>query len=262
MFRELKTALVFSGGGARGAYQVGVWQALSDLRLDHKIHAVYGTSVGAINGAAFVQGDFELLRKIWSQLHYDKVFKRTLKTYGHSNQSKKYFRWVKDSLKERGLDVEPLKKILRSNLDEAKIRASKLDFGVVVFDLTQRRPIYLTKSQIPEGQLVEYVIASSTFPIFQPHRIDDHVYLDGGIYDNRPIGFIGLEDKIDSVLCVDVTIARHFWKNKKIKKPMTVNYIRPSRLLGSPMAFNNARILRNMELGYVDATKQLRHFMI
>ena len=49
-----KTALVLSGGGSRGAYEIGVWKALKTLGI--QIDMVMGTSVGAINGAMIVQG--------------------------------------------------------------------------------------------------------------------------------------------------------------------------------------------------------------
>ena len=46
--------LVFDGGGARGAYQIGAWRALSEAGV--KISAVAGTSVGALNGALCLYG--------------------------------------------------------------------------------------------------------------------------------------------------------------------------------------------------------------
>lgn len=49
--------LVFDGGGARGAYQIGAWRALSEAGV--KISAVAGTSVGALNGALVCMGDLE-----------------------------------------------------------------------------------------------------------------------------------------------------------------------------------------------------------
>ena len=49
--------LVFDGGGARGAYQIGAWRALSEA--GEKISAVAGTSVGALNGALVCMGDLE-----------------------------------------------------------------------------------------------------------------------------------------------------------------------------------------------------------
>ena len=46
-------AVVLSGGGARGAYEAGVWKALRKLHIKYDI--VTGTSIGAINGFMMVQ---------------------------------------------------------------------------------------------------------------------------------------------------------------------------------------------------------------
>ncbi|MCH5185406.1 MAG: patatin-like phospholipase family protein, partial [Oscillospiraceae bacterium] len=45
--KEVGVAL--GGGGAKGSYEVGVWQALKDMGFN--VTAVCGTSIGAINGA-------------------------------------------------------------------------------------------------------------------------------------------------------------------------------------------------------------------
>ena len=50
--------LVFDGGGARGAYQIGAWKALREAGV--KVCAVAGTSVGALNGAMVCMGDLDL----------------------------------------------------------------------------------------------------------------------------------------------------------------------------------------------------------
>ena len=69
---EKKTALVLGGGGSRGAYEIGVWQALKALGI--KIDMVYGTSVGAINAAMVAQGDLDLTAELWKELETDMVF--------------------------------------------------------------------------------------------------------------------------------------------------------------------------------------------
>ena len=46
-------ALVLSGGGAKGAYEVGVWKELEESGLAPRVKAISGTSVGAINAALF-----------------------------------------------------------------------------------------------------------------------------------------------------------------------------------------------------------------
>ncbi len=78
----MKTALVLSGGGARGAYQVGVLKAIADLHPKHAKNpftVISGTSAGAINAVALASSanNFRLgikkVEKIWSQLHIEQV---------------------------------------------------------------------------------------------------------------------------------------------------------------------------------------------
>ncbi|MEL6124536.1 MAG: patatin-like phospholipase family protein [Bacteroidota bacterium] len=250
-----KIALVFSGGGARGAYQVGAWEAMEELGLLPYIGGVYGTSVGAINGAAFVQGDIQLTKDIWAHLDQSNVF-ADIPDDDDISIRKKYYEWLKGAVLNGGMDVSPLKDRLREGLSETKIRQAEMDYGLVTFDLSARKPKYLLKSDIPKGKLVEYVIASATFPTFQPHKIGERRYIDGGIYDNRPLHFVEQQDDINICICVDVTAARYFWPSKTLKNHK-VYYIRPSRLLGSPLSFVPRRIEQNMRLGYKDAKRQL-----
>jgi hypothetical protein len=46
---DLKLGLVLSGGGAKGAYQLGVWKAMEEFDLSRRVRAVSGSSVGALN---------------------------------------------------------------------------------------------------------------------------------------------------------------------------------------------------------------------
>jgi len=55
--------LVLSGGGTKGAYQVGIWKALQELQINLK--AIAGTSIGALNGALFLQNDFNTVVKMY-----------------------------------------------------------------------------------------------------------------------------------------------------------------------------------------------------
>ena len=68
---DFKTALVLGGGGSRGAYEIGVWQALREMDID--IHIVTGTSIGAINGAAIAQGDYDMAVRMWNNIETSKV---------------------------------------------------------------------------------------------------------------------------------------------------------------------------------------------
>ncbi len=60
-----KLGLVFSGGGGKGAYQIGVWRALQEFGLAEKVRVVAGTSVGALNALLFVQQNYALAEHLW-----------------------------------------------------------------------------------------------------------------------------------------------------------------------------------------------------
>lgn len=250
--------LILSGGGARGAYQIGVWKAMRESNVDQFIKKVYGTSVGAINGAAIAQGDFDLAEALWKKLHYNRVF-HNFDAIAASAEYKPraIYKVVINLIKERGFNVDPLKDLLHDYLDEDIIRASPIDLGMVVFDMRLRKSRYLRKEDIPKGELIDYIIASATFPLFKAHYIDGVRYLDGGISDNRPFRFFNDDTNITQAICIDLTTARHFYIKDGDRKDLVANYIKASKLLGSPLAFDVKKIERNMQLGYKDFFKQV-----
>lgn len=59
--------LVLSGGGAKGAYEVGVWKALDDYGITDEIKVISGSSVGALNAALFTCTDSKTAEKLWRE---------------------------------------------------------------------------------------------------------------------------------------------------------------------------------------------------
>lgn len=66
-----KYGIVFCGGGAKGAYQIGVWKRLRELGLDKEIIGVSGASVGAMNSMLFAQEDYDRAKETWMQIRYN-----------------------------------------------------------------------------------------------------------------------------------------------------------------------------------------------
>ena len=68
-------ALVLQGGGALGAYQVGVYEALHDAGVEPDW--IIGTSIGAINGAIIAgnppERRMERLEEFWQMVRSDRV---------------------------------------------------------------------------------------------------------------------------------------------------------------------------------------------
>jgi predicted acylesterase/phospholipase RssA len=67
-----KVALVLCGGGGKGAYQIGCWKALREAGIA-QFALISGVSVGALNAALIGMNDFELAKKLWSELSPDHV---------------------------------------------------------------------------------------------------------------------------------------------------------------------------------------------
>lgn len=78
--RNRELGLVFSGGGAKGAYEIGVWRYLRECGLDKQITGISGTSVGALNGLLFLQGDYDCAEKIWRELQDTDMFRSDILT--------------------------------------------------------------------------------------------------------------------------------------------------------------------------------------
>lgn len=76
--------LVLSGGGAKGAYEVGVWQAMEEMGLAGDVAAISGTSVGAINAALFATRP-EAAETLWLENMQD-IFSLSTNRVGKSLQ--------------------------------------------------------------------------------------------------------------------------------------------------------------------------------
>ena len=70
-FLPSQTALVLGGGGAKGAYEVGVIEALEHLGI--RAGSVYGTSIGSLNAAMYALGDMPALRALWETIRLSDV---------------------------------------------------------------------------------------------------------------------------------------------------------------------------------------------
>ncbi|MBN2218770.1 MAG: patatin-like phospholipase family protein, partial [Kosmotogaceae bacterium] len=178
--------LVLSGGGAKGGYEIGAWKALIDLGVD--LGGVYGTSVGSLNAAAVAQGDFDKALDVWRNISEESVMKPTkaqqklIEAYGGGSDWSfgELYQGALDVINE-GIDVTPLKELLSSLISEEAVRNSSVDFGLVTFDLTDVRPEMLFIEDIPQGSLVDYIMASADFPGFRTVVIDGKAFVDGGV---------------------------------------------------------------------------------
>lgn len=250
-----KRAIVLGGGGARGPYHIGVWRALNELNIDYQI--VTGTSVGAINGAFFVQQEYETAKKMWESVTTSDIIDKIPDEEALATDKRKaLLNFFRKSVESGGMDVTPLENILRRAIDEDAVRSSPIEFGLVTTQLPEIKPLMLLKHDIPQGELVDYILASaSCFPFFQQREINGIKYIDGAYSDNVPANF-AVSCGAEEIIAVDLRGlgVLHSYKHEEV--PIT--YIRSNWDLGVMFIFDIETAKRNMRLGYQDAMRAYR----
>lgn len=256
---EKPVAVVLAGGGARGAYQIGVWKAMLDCEID--IGAVYGVSVGAINGAMMAVGDFKTAKDLWQKIEKDNV----MNIDGAADRilaGEFSFRNLLDAAtgfyNNGGIDVSPLEALLRRHIDEDTVRSSGIDFGLAAFSVTDIEQKLYDIEDIPQGQLVDYILASANFPLFQRKFINGEEFIDGGIYKNMIINMVD-SSKFNKA----IVVALDFYAPEDIldllsgysKYDFELQIITPGIELGSILDFNPEKARKLMRIGYLDGLK-------
>ena len=177
-------ALVLAGGGARGSYQVGVWRALTELGWRPQI--ITGTSVGSLNGAMFALDLYETARDMWMSIRSQDVMELPEENADLSE----LHAFLREVVRDGGMDVTPLEEIVERVLDEDALRASPIRFGLVTVEKRGLKPRELTLEDIPAGKVKDYLLASAAcFPALRAKQIDGVQFLDGGYRDNMPTAF-------------------------------------------------------------------------
>lgn len=241
-------AIVLSGGGAKGSYEIGVWKALRKLNINYDI--VTGTSVGALNGALMVQKDFLKALFLWYNLDYDDIFE-VKKDYNKDDIHKLY----KDGILSGGVDISHLENTINKYINVNKFFKSDINFGLITVKVPSMKNIKMTKKELNKNNLKDYLVASaSCFPAFKLKKIDNEYYIDGGFSDNMPIN-LAVEMGADEIIAVDLD---EIGIKRNLKYNVDVTYITPKNKIDSFLKFEKNSSRRGMRLGYNDTMKKYK----
>lgn len=252
--------LILEGGGARGAYHMGAYKAIVEEGFE--IAGLAGTSIGALNGAMILQGDHETAYEMWHNISYSQIVDaddeiiEKIKQFKLDKENIFYLvEMIKETLSEKGLDITPLKEMMMEYINEAKIRESGKDFGLVTISVTDFKPLEIYIEDIPQGKLREYILASAYLPIFKTEKLNGKIYLDGGLYNNLPVNL--LTDKGYKNIIIVKTKPSEV--NKKIKLDnLNTSVISPKEELSKTINFTRDAVRYNLKLGYYDALKTFK----
>lgn len=247
--------LALGGGGARGAFQIGVWRAFRELGIEFE--AIAGTSVGAINAALMIGTEYERAAHMWRNLKMEQCLAfspdqdlKSADLFSLKNANIV----VRELLAKGGLNTQPLRTLLNHYISEQSIRGSATRFGLMTALLPTLTPQPFWIDQIPAGELIEYVIASARYPGLEPVKIADRRFIDGGVAENVPVSLLRRKG-IRKIIAVDLR------PNPSLRWPIDDNiqltFIHDKQDLGGTMDLNPVLLNRGMELGYLDAMKAM-----
>lgn len=242
-------ALVLSGGGSKGSYQIGVWKALRKLHIKPEI--VTGTSIGAVNGIMIVQKQFYKAQRLWENLNFEQLFNVDLEN--ETDKKEVYLTYIKEFIKNKGMSTDKIENFINEAINTKKFYNSKINYGLVTFNLSELKPNELLKKDIKPEKLKEYVLASATcFPAFKIKNINDEQFIDGGYYDNLPIN-LAIDMDAKEIIAVDLN---EIGLKQKVKdKSIKIKYISPKNDLGSFLIFDSNQAKKNIKYGYNDTLK-------
>lgn len=246
-------ALALSGGGTRGAYEIGVYKALKEMNIN--IKAITGTSIGALNGAMLLSSDLKKVEEMYKKIDICNVIdidKSNINTDKDIFDIHNIFKVIKDYTKKKGLDNKPLEKVLKKEIDIDKIYKTDIDFGLVTYSIKSKKAVEIFKEDIPKNEFVDFLLASSCFPIYKAQKIEEEEYLDGFFYDNLPINTL-IKKGYKNIIAVDIGSLNS--SKKLIDKKVYVKFIKASQNLGGFFEFDREKIKFNINLGYLDTMK-------
>ncbi|TXT43863.1 MAG: Uncharacterized protein FD137_1713 [Spirochaetes bacterium] len=250
-----KYCLVLSGGGTKGVYHIGVWKALKELGIE--VEGFVGASIGAIIAAFLAQGADEDLENLGMSIGIESILEMP---EGLAQEDSKRLvpgkidaaNLIWSAIEHRGLDTSPMRDLLASRLDEGRIRALGKDLGIVTVNLSDLKPTELYLDSIPEGRLLDYIMASAAFPGFKTPEIGGKKFVDGGLYDNIPYS-MAKKRGYRGIIVSDMSGAG---RNRRpdIEGTQTV-YIKNSLEMGGIFDFDKSFLERFMLLGYLDTLR-------
>lgn len=279
-WKEKKIGLVLSGGGAKGAYQVGMLKAMEELGLSEHITAAAGTSIGALGAliysAAGLDAFRELLYSFGSQITEEcrqteaSVIQKNREAVERGGVSLETF--LSDpSFSEfhAGLFREYLKQLL----PDQSLNHYKNQVYVCAYGMEAGEPEYFCLNGLkPEAQR-ELVLASASLPfVFPPVEYQGKHYLDGGVVPGvcgihaKPADKIPLKPLLKAQAAGEVSVDA-IWVNflnpanttdsSAVPEHTVYAELRPSVPLEKypgegTLDFSPERLKQNEELGYQD----------
>lgn len=263
---ERKVGLCLSGGGARGAYQIGSVTALKELGIYQEVEVMSGTSIGAANASLLASTTIENVKNVWFNMPEEPlVVRKKIK----DKSLKEIFTTLRDGI----FKIDSLQNIMFSHIDIEEIKRKEvyitvsesgaenhgllqlLDSGYKHYIKKDAKSHYIPLHKTTQEECIKAVTTSCSIPgVFPPVVHKGIKYYDGGVFDNKPV------TPLVKAGCTDIyiiEISALIQPDNYIKKYPDVNFhlIKPTKSIGTVLDFTEAHAKRIYEMGYNDTYK-------
>ena len=178
---EAPTAVILSGGGAKGAYEAGVVAVLAERRVPLRIAA--GSSAGALSAAMLVSGRTDRLETMWRSIRRDQVYSIRTPIF-FAGLLPGWLTLLAVNGSSSLLDPQPLRELISSSLDLERVRSSPVRLLVTATDLVRKQMRAFDNQTVT----VDVLMAAAAVPgAFPPVEVDGSLLVDGGLTSRAPV---------------------------------------------------------------------------
>ena len=264
-----KVGLVLSGGGAKGAAEVGILKVIDKARkYGLEIDYIAGTSMGALIGGLYAVGispdDIErmMLTEKWLSLYSKDAVGYFSKNYWRAPTG-----LVRDDFLQNKLDS------VFSSYGCRFFSDTIIPFNCVAVNINDMTEVYLK-----EGVIARSIVASMAYPGFLPIQQDGMNLIDGGILNNLPVDVVRRMGA-DIVIAIDLEQATKSTRNFSLKGTLGIGgianwlvsrpdvkkrnenikdanvYIHPNLTAFSIKDFESSKLIKMIEIGEQEGNK-------
>lgn len=254
-----KLGLVLGGGGAKGCYEIGAWQAFEECGIH--FDCVSGTSIGALVGSIYTQQTIRPIVDFVYEISPGNIVKDLFDfpdNFEDIVKNKEQIRlFINHFVKEKSNDISPLVNSFEKMFDYDKFKESNINFACMTYNVSNLSPQPFFKEDIDEERATKIIMASaSCFPAFPMMEIGDEKYVDGGYADNVPVDLVK-QMGATKIYAIDVHGPGFY---TAFDKSELEYYIEPILPLGNFLDFRKEQGVRSLQIGYLETMKYLSKY--
>lgn len=281
---DINIGLVLSGGGAKGAYEVGVFKAMRDLYIDKNISVISGTSIGTINGLMFCMDDTNVVESSWASVNYSRFIlnEDSERNKNITDRIKRVCTGEKSTIEtlfaREGdiglLSQSGVRQFIEEYINLNIIKKCSRTVYACAYNIGLERPEYFKLNEYGNDEAVDIILASCAIPfIFKPIKINGYKYADGGINnpkyakknaDNVPIKPI-INHNCDLIIVIYLShrdkVDKKYFKNNNIIEIYPSSHLETIQGMGT-LNLNQSKLSDRIELGYRDGLVALSPIVV